>query len=62
LPVTWLQAKSSGGVVRFVDSHFDEEKTAADIQRIFGNVNDVQFRSLSLRAIFLAMARKSEEA
>lgn len=62
LPETWLQAKSAGAVVRFVDSCFDEQKTAADIQRIFGNVNDVQFRPLSLRAIFLAIARKSEEA
>lgn len=62
LPAGWLQAKSSGTVVRFVDSRFDEQRTSADITRLFGLVKDAQFRPLTLRAIFLAMARKSEEA
>jgi ABC-2 type transport system ATP-binding protein len=61
LPGNWLQPKASGAVVRFVDSRFDEQKTASDIQHLFGNVKDIQFRPLTLRAIFLAMARKSEE-
>lgn len=61
LPPDWLQAKTSGTVVRFVDSRFDDQKTPVDIQRVFGNVRDVQFRPLSLRAIFLALARKTEE-
>ena len=34
----------------------------AEIHRLFPNAKDVQFRALSLRAIFLAMARKPEEA
>ena len=62
LPASWLQTKSSGPVVRFVDSRFDEQRTSADIQRVFGSVKDTQFRPLTLRSIFLAMARKSEEA
>jgi ABC-2 type transport system ATP-binding protein len=61
LPANWLQPKASGALVRFVDSRFDEQKTASDIQHLFGNVKDIQFRPLTLRAIFLAMARKSEE-
>jgi ABC-2 type transport system ATP-binding protein len=61
LPDTWLQAKTSAYTARFVDSHFDEQKTPADIQRLFGTVKDVQFRPIALRAIFLAMARKGEE-
>jgi len=61
LPTDWLQPKASGSVVRFVDSRFDEQKTPADIQRVFGTVKDIQFRPLSLRAIFLALARKTEE-
>ena len=61
LPGNWLQPKTSGAIVRFVDSRFDEQTTPAEIQRLFGTVKDVQFRALSLRAIFLAMARKSEE-
>jgi ABC-2 type transport system ATP-binding protein len=61
LPGYWLQPKTSGTIVRFVDSRFDEQKTPSEIQRLFGTVKDVQYRALSLRAIFLAMARKSEE-
>jgi ABC-2 type transport system ATP-binding protein len=62
LPAGWLQTESAGAVVRFVDSSFDEQRTSADIVRLFGPVKDAQFRPLTLRAIFLAMARKSEEA
>ncbi len=54
--------KSSGAIVRFVDSHFDEQSTSNEIRRLFGKVNDIQYRALTLRAIFLAMARKSDEA
>jgi len=61
LPTNWLQPKSSGPVVRFVDSRFEEQKTSADVFRLFGNVKEVQYRALTLRAIFLAVARKSEE-
>src|SRR6266850_240316 len=61
LPANWLQLKTSGAIVRFIDSRFDEQKIPSEIQRIFGTVKDVQYRALSLRAIFLAMARKSEE-
>jgi ABC-2 type transport system ATP-binding protein len=62
LPASWLHTKSSGALVRFIDSRFDEQNTPAVIRRLFPNAKDVQLRALSLRAIFLAMARKSEEA
>jgi ABC-type multidrug transport system ATPase subunit len=62
LPASWLHPKSSGALIRFIDARFDEETTTAEIRRLFPNVRDVQFRALSLRAIFLAMARKSKEA
>jgi ABC-2 type transport system ATP-binding protein len=61
MPANWLQPKTSGAIVRFIDSRFDEQKSPSEIQRLFGTVKDVQYRALSLRAIFLAMARKSEE-
>jgi ABC-2 type transport system ATP-binding protein len=61
LPNNWLKPRSSGAIVRFVDSCYDEQKTPSEIQRLFGTVKDVQYRALSLRAIFLAIARKSEE-
>lgn len=57
LPETWLHAKAAGGVVRFVESRFDEERTSAEIGRVFGEVREVAFHPMTLRAIFLAMAR-----
>lgn len=62
MPGSWLQAKAAGGVVRFVESRFDNERTAAEIGQAFGQVKAVAFRAMSLRAIFLAMARKAEAA
>ncbi|HEV1996229.1 MAG TPA: ABC transporter ATP-binding protein [Candidatus Acidoferrum sp.] len=62
VPASWLQAKAAGGVVRFVESQFDHERTGAEIRQAFGNVKAVAFRAMSLRAIFLAMARKAEAA
>ena len=61
MPDNWMQPRSSGVIVRFVESRFDEQKASAEIASVFGAVKDVQYRALSLRAIFLAMARKSEE-
>lgn len=62
LPASWLRPKSSGAVVRFIDSRFDEDNTPAAIHQLFPAAKDIQFRALSLRSIFLAIARKSEEA
>lgn len=62
IPESWLQMKTSGGVVRFVESRFDEHRTGAEIQQLFGEVKAVEYRAMGLRAIFLAMARKTEEA
>lgn len=61
-PSSWRQPQSSGPVVRFIESQFDSEKTTAEIQRVFGETKDVSFRPMSLRAIFLSMAKKKQEA
>jgi len=60
LPANWLQAKASAGVIRFVENQFDSERTSAEIKRAFGEVKDISIRPMGLRAIFLAVARKSE--
>lgn len=61
VPTSWLQIKSSAGVVRFVENQFIEEKTSAEIRRLFGEVKNVEYRPMGLRSIFLAMARKGDE-
>ena len=55
LPSTWIRADSA--VVRFIETRFDEDRTSAEIQRLFGDVRNLTFTPMSLRSIFLAMAR-----
>ena len=62
MPESWMHADVSGGVVRFVESRFEEQKTAAEIERMFGPVRDVVFRTLTLRQIFLAVAKREQSA
>ena len=59
LPESWMQVNSSANVVRFVASRFDADATPAEIKAVFGDlhVRDAAFTPMSLRAIFLAMAK-----
>jgi ABC-2 type transport system ATP-binding protein len=61
VPPEWMQMNSSAAVIHFVDSHFNREKTGAQIQDLFGEVRNVTFTPMSLRSIFLTMARKGRE-
>ena len=62
LPSTWMQVNASASVLRFVESGFDEERTSADIRKLFGDARNVTFTPMSLRSIFLAMAKTGREA
>ena len=59
LPANWHQIGVSGSVVRFVDSAFNPETAQAEIEQRFGPVKNVTFSQMSLRAIFLALAKGS---
>ena len=61
-PANWMQVESTGAMVRFIASRFDEQRTTAEIQQTFARVRDVRFTPMSLRAIFLAMARSRRGA
>ena len=58
----WMLLSSSGAVVRFVDSRFDEERTRAEIRSVFGDVREMAFTPMTLRSIFLAMAKTGSGA
>jgi len=53
----WMHLSSSGAVVRFIDNRFDEERTRAEIRGAFGDVREMTFAAMTLRSIFLAMAK-----
>jgi ABC-2 type transport system ATP-binding protein len=57
LPGSWMHTATSAAVVRFIETRFDEDRTSADIHRLFGDVRGVTFTLMSLRSIFLAMAK-----
>jgi len=60
-PETWLQLSASAAVIRFIESRFDPEKTNRQIRDVFGETRDVTFTPMSLRSIFLAMAKAGRE-
>jgi ABC-2 type transport system ATP-binding protein len=58
-PAAWLNAGCSSVVIRFVDARYDAERTRAEILRRFPGVRDVSARGMTLRGIFVALARSA---
>ena len=56
-PAAWMQTSNSGSVVRFVESQFNQERTCAEIRQLLGEAKEVTFTAMTLRSIFLAMAK-----
>ena len=61
LPATWLTPEAAGVVLRFVDSQFDAQQSDAAIRARFTGVREIVARSMSLRAMFLALARSARQ-
>jgi ABC-2 type transport system ATP-binding protein len=61
-PEGWMQLNNSAAVVRFIESRFETERTRAEIHGVFGEVRDVTFSPMTLREIFLAMAKSGRNA
>jgi ABC-2 type transport system ATP-binding protein len=62
VPSTWMHVNSSTAVLRFIETRFDQDRTSAEIQRLFGDVRHVSFTPMSLRSIFLAMAKAGRDS
>lgn len=61
-PASWMHVSASAAVVRFVESRFDEARTSAEVAQVFGTARNAEFTPMSLRAIFLAMAKSRRGA
>jgi ABC-2 type transport system ATP-binding protein len=61
-PANWLRPEATQSVVRFVDTRFDPEGTAAEIRRVFSGVQHMSFNPMPLRAIFVTLARESAKS
>ena len=58
-PDTWLVPQADGRVVRFVDSRYGNERSANTIREFFPAAARVSASPMSLRKIFLSLARLS---
>jgi ABC-2 type transport system ATP-binding protein len=61
IPDTWMQLSASAAVIRFIESRFDRERTTAQIGSALGEARNVTFSPMSLRSIFLVMARAGRD-
>ena len=56
-PREWLQIESSGAVLRFIDTQYDEARTPEQVRSLFPNVRDIAANGMPLRSIFVALAK-----
>ena len=61
-PAAWLNTEQSAAVVRFVDTQFDQERTIAEVHRLFGNPYQISVNPMPLRAIFVTLAKAGRKA
>jgi ABC-2 type transport system ATP-binding protein len=61
-PTTWLRREVSSGLVRFVDSRFEEVRLGAEVRNVFGEDASMSIRPMPLRNIFIALARSKAKA
>ncbi len=61
-PASWFNAQISSVVVRFVDSQFEQERTLAEVRRLFGGVRNVSAHPMALRSIFITLAKYGRKA
>lgn len=59
LPFAWLQPEAADHVVRFVHSNYNGQASDAEIRMIFPAARDVTMDPMTLRSIFLAVAKSS---
>jgi ABC-2 type transport system ATP-binding protein len=60
-PNTWMHLSTSAAVIRFIESRFDAEKTATEVRTVLGEARNVAYTPMSLRSIFLAMAKAGRD-
>ncbi len=60
-PDTWMHLSTSAVVVRFIESRFETERTSVEVRKVFGETRDATFNPMSLREIFLAMAKAGRD-
>jgi ABC-2 type transport system ATP-binding protein len=60
-PKEWLNVRTAGNVLMFVDSRFSEDRLSAGIGSLNGSVRNVDTQPMALRSIFTALARAARK-
>ncbi|HYW47870.1 MAG TPA: ABC transporter ATP-binding protein [Bryobacteraceae bacterium] len=61
-PGSWMQPEASAAVLRFVESRFDAERTAAEVRSLFPGLRDMAVNAMPLRSIFVTLAKAGRAA
>src|SRR5882672_7342539 len=61
LPPTWLQVTASDSALKFIDSAFQQDALQAEILQRFGAVQNATFTPMTIRNIFLAVAKSARK-
>jgi len=62
LPASWLEPQTVDCVLRFVHSDFNEGNSPRELSERFSSARDISFEPMSLRQIFLAIAKSNRGA
>lgn len=62
LPATWIEAQTADCVLHFVESDFKEGVSERALADRFPSARDLTFAHMSLRQIFLAIAKSGRHA
>lgn len=61
-PKEWLNLRTMGNVVTFVDSRFSEERLGAGVRLLNGSVRNMDAQPMPLRSIYTALAMAARDA
>jgi ABC-2 type transport system ATP-binding protein len=59
IPTTWLQPQTAGTVIRFTHTEAANGAAATELAQAFPNARDITLTPMTLRSIFLAIARST---
>jgi ABC-2 type transport system ATP-binding protein len=57
----WLEPRTAGNILEFVDTHFSQEHALQRLESLFYGIRRVDVEPLPLRSIFTILARKAKD-
>ena len=60
-PKNWMQSRTAGNVLTFVDTQFSEEDLGDQVRRLFDGVRTIDAQPMTLRFIFTTLARSARD-